>query len=272
MTKRILTAKCPSCATTLQVKTRALEKVVTCPKCQAMMTVAAPPDASDPHEAGTVEQFAAAKPSLPVAEPLPAATPMPLAEPLPAGAEPLPYLELAASDAPARHPAFVPIAIACGAVCVLVGVALFLAFGTGGSSGPAGPFVFTDKPTSDKPSDGPKDGTQGPLVTPQHDDKRPSNHDDKRPSNKDAKQKQQPQGEDSPAKQAAKVEFDFAAVAYSGADAALRERIKWRNANEGRMRAMKMPLVPLDLDPIKIQHDQAKQAYDRAKFIYQRTQ
>lgn len=74
MTKRILTAKCPSCSTTLQVKTRSSEKVVTCPKCQIMMTVAAPPKAgADPHEADTVVTVAAAQPALPVAEPLPAA-------------------------------------------------------------------------------------------------------------------------------------------------------------------------------------------------------
>ena len=262
--KRILTAKCPSCATTLQVKTRSLEKVVTCPKCQTMMTVTAPPEAgADAHDADTVVGFAAAQSSLPVAEPMPTAAPMSFAEPLLPSAEPLPFLELATPEAPVRRPAFVPLAIAGGAVCVLVGVALFLAFGTGGTPGPQGPFVFKDKPASNKPADGSKDGTIPPVVPPQDDDDQ----------NKDGKKSSQPiQIEGSAAKQAAKVEFDFAAAAYSGADAAFRERKRWRLANEGRMKAMKTPLVPLDLDPIKLQYDQAKQAYDRAKFIYERTQ
>src|SRR5262245_42052620 len=39
--KRILTVKCPSCGTTLQVKTRSAEQTVACPKCQAAVTASA---------------------------------------------------------------------------------------------------------------------------------------------------------------------------------------------------------------------------------------
>jgi ribosomal protein L37AE/L43A len=44
--KRILSVTCPSCASALQVKTRAAEKVFACPKCGAQVTATAGPDAA----------------------------------------------------------------------------------------------------------------------------------------------------------------------------------------------------------------------------------
>lgn len=99
--KRILTAKCPSCGTTLQVKTRSVEKTFACPKCQTSVTVSAGPGTAE--ELPFAAMFDEPEPSLPMAEPLPA---LPIAEPMA-----LPFAEPLSSSPPCSRR---QVAVACG--------------------------------------------------------------------------------------------------------------------------------------------------------------
>lgn len=65
--KRILTVNCPKCSTTLQVKTRSVEKTIACPKCQAALTVSA---VAAPEPLPFAVRLDAPLGSLPMAEPL----------------------------------------------------------------------------------------------------------------------------------------------------------------------------------------------------------
>jgi len=136
--KRILTAKCPNCAATLQVKTRAAEKTVVCPKCQMSMTVSAAAGAA-PAELPFAAMIDQSPPPLPMAEPLSA---MPMAEPLT-----LPFAQPLATLAP-RSQKRVAIAGGIGGT-VLVAVVLLIVFRSG-----------------DGQAVGPPAATGGPAVQP----------------------------------------------------------------------------------------------------------
>ena len=66
--KRVLTVKCPSCGTTLQVKTRSAEKTVACPKCQTAVTATAAAT-TGPEEHPFAALFDEPQPALSIADP-----------------------------------------------------------------------------------------------------------------------------------------------------------------------------------------------------------
>jgi hypothetical protein len=82
--KRILTTKCPSCNTSLQIKTRSVEKTVICPKCQASLTVSAPPSTGAAADALPRRADASTLAWQDEPQPLPFAEPasLPFAEPI----------------------------------------------------------------------------------------------------------------------------------------------------------------------------------------------
>lgn len=134
--KRILTAKCPSCGTTLQVKTRSVEKTIACPKCQASVTASAAAGAA-PEGLPFAALVEEPKPALPMAEPLSA---LPMAEPLT-----LPFAQPLATS-PRCSPKQLAIAGGIGGA-VLVAALLLIIFlpGAGQQQTPSSPSVSGNK-------------------------------------------------------------------------------------------------------------------------------
>ena len=133
--KRILTVQCLECRATLQIKTRSIEKIVTCPKCQATLTVSAAAGAA-PTELPFVVMIDEQPSALPMAEPLPM---LPMAGPLPFG-QPL-------ANSPRRWRQPVVVAGSIGGAALVAAILLIvLRPGGGAADGTSSPSV-SDKKT-----------------------------------------------------------------------------------------------------------------------------
>jgi endogenous inhibitor of DNA gyrase (YacG/DUF329 family) len=243
MTKRILTVKCPSCSTTLQVKTRSVEKVVQCPKCQTSVIVSATadtnPDAEALPEAGLWENPPEA---LPFAELLPMAQPAPAAPP--------------ATGRPGRA----AIAIGIIAAVVLLGVGIFFAIRGGNGGLPDKPeVVHQDKPKIPHDS-GPEKGKGSGEITPVEGGEAGKGQ------GKGAfvQQPIQPPQQDSAA--AAKANLDKAASRIQSLE---RQKRDWLLASAGGQFASgkKLHVRPNErlLDQAKQQFEIAQREYERSK-------
>src|SRR5262245_46750678 len=199
--KRILTTKCPNCNTSLQIKTRAVEKTVICPKCQASLTVSAPPSTT---AAADVMPEAALWQDDP--------QPLPFAEPAS-----LPFAEPIISSGNGRQ-RVVGIVAGISAAAVLLAVGIIVAMRAGGGLDPGKPDAVSQhnagKDASEfVPVDGGESGQGQPgFVQPQEQQSLPNNA----------------------AVQAAKARVDRAAARIASLE---RQKRDWLLANAGRQGA-----------------------------------